>query len=533
MGQCITTHRVTNTEEIKQSIIRMTDSVSFKVVLKEQNELRRFVVDKEVSSSISYLQEKLCLVFPQLKQKIFTISWTDEDGDIVTIATDEELIIALTEMQGPVYKLTVDIKSEKKTEDNSSKTSHIHLGIVCDACEKTPIVGHRYKCVVCDDFDLCGSCETAGCHPVHNMIRISNQEMNFPQRLFKRIHKMQERAEKRNSRQEKNSEPSVGGCGPRPPFNSLRGRHEFNGFPEIRGGFGGMGGMRGGCIGMGGMRGGFGGFGGMKGGCGARAWAGPAFEAMMKGWMGEEKKEKEENEQNKENKEEKQSWNVEKEGTSSEQEDINEASKQFAAMKGSAEYLKNVGDFVEAALDPFGIDVQVCVETPESGLDLGSQGCSSTADDKSKGEKSCDQNDNESSEQDEGEWTVVAEKDVENGIITSENPSKNNLYQSLEKDLNLVDAATTAVPSVAPEYPPPTSTASTATGPTPSAPIVEATSTPAAVSHPDPKIQVAVQAMMNMGFTNEGGWLSSLLEAKNGDIGKVLDILQTGTRRMY
>eukprot|EP00092_Neocalanus_flemingeri_P022656 GFUD01024576.1.p1 GENE.GFUD01024576.1~~GFUD01024576.1.p1 ORF type:complete len:537 (+),score=202.22 GFUD01024576.1:204-1814(+) len=532
----------------------MADNVSFKVFLKDpenegENEVRRFVVDRDVSTSFSYLEEKLCSVFPQLKQKIFSVSWTDEDGDMVTIAMDEELIIALTEMPGPVYKLVANVKSQKKSENtktNSQQNSHIHPGVSCDACDKTPIEGNRYKCVVCDDYDLCGSCEAAGLHPGHNMMRIASPDNVFPQRLFKRIHKMQERCEKSRSRHEKENvdAPGQSGAVPPPHFGfGGRGRGMFPGRGMSLGrGIHGFGGMRG--------------MGGMRGGCGVGAWAGPTFDAMMRGWMGEQPmgtpgKEGESNgatnhafehQQAHESAFEaaqeahEQAHNAANEAAaaasaaSAAQEAHNAAFEQFATMTGSADYLQNVGNFVAAALDPLGIDVQVDIETPEgtrNTVKSSTRTTSSTSSATSSTvgeEKRPDQKDETVAEEnvitdekksmsptpsDDDEWTVVDEKKEEPKtvqipikIIGKE--KKGNLYPSLPEN-----TTATASPAASPTAPP----------------AAPPAAVPAA-SHPDPKIQIALQAMMNMGFSNEGGWLTSLLEAKNGDIGKVLDILQ-------
>lgn len=47
----------------------------------------------------------------------------------------------------------------------------------------------------------------------------------------------------------------------------------------------------------------------------------------------------------------------------------------------------------------------------------------------------------------------------------------------------------------------------------------------------DPKIREALDTMMGMGFHNEGGWLTSLLNEKEGDIGKALDSIQQRRNR--
>eukprot|EP00092_Neocalanus_flemingeri_P074026 GFUD01091485.1.p1 GENE.GFUD01091485.1~~GFUD01091485.1.p1 ORF type:complete len:314 (+),score=104.10 GFUD01091485.1:78-944(+) len=281
------------------------------------------------------------------------------------------------------------------------------------------------------------------------MIRIANPENVFPQRLFKRIHKMQERAEKSHSRLKKeNGDATAGQSGtvPPPPIGFPgrgrgmyrgRGMHGFGGMRGM-GETGGMGGMRGG---MGGMCG-RGGMGGMSGGYGVGAWAGPAFDAMMRGWMGEQtmghQGNKTEGNANTNHASEhqqaheaasgaakqvhEQAHNAANEASASAaQDEQNDAFEQMVAMTGSAEYLQEVGNFVAAALDPLGIDVQVDIETPEGNRNTvrssaQSTSASSSSSSSSNGEDKTEQKDDETKKgnsttisQDE-EWTVVAEE---------------------------------------------------------------------------------------------------------------------------
>jgi len=46
-----------------------------------------------------------------------------------------------------------------------------HVGVTCDGCGMSPIVGLRYKCSVCPDFDFCRECEESKAH-AHAFLKI-------------------------------------------------------------------------------------------------------------------------------------------------------------------------------------------------------------------------------------------------------------------------------------------------------------------------------------------------------------------------
>ncbi|XP_037948211.1 protein ref(2)P-like [Teleopsis dalmanni] len=77
----------------------------------------------------------------------------------------------------------------------------------------------------------------------------------------------------------------------------------------------------------------------------------------------------------------------------------------------------------------------------------------------------------------------------------------------------------------------PTAPVVTSNTPTTSDPLTPPETRAVPVYHPDKRINASVLAMMAMGFSNEGAWLTQLLESVNGNIPEALDFMsvaQTG-----
>merc|ERR1719233_2604403 len=163
----------------------------------------------------------------------------------------------------------------------------------------------------------------------------------------------------------------------------------------------------------------------MRGCSGVGAWAGPAFDAMMRGWMGEHPTGDQENQQqsNESTTHSFEHQNAHEAAFEAAQEAHeqahNAAFQEFSGMTmtGNTDYLKNVGSFVAAALDPLGIDVQVDIETPDGNRDTVKSSTRSTSSSSSTS-FSTSQTDGQDGigkkkKADDEEWTVVEDKNMD------------------------------------------------------------------------------------------------------------------------
>ena len=70
-------------------------------------------------------------------------------------------------------ELTKKTKVEESVKPDTSamNQSAIHNRVICDGCGINPILGVRYKCSICEDFDYCEKCEATIEHP-HPFLKI-------------------------------------------------------------------------------------------------------------------------------------------------------------------------------------------------------------------------------------------------------------------------------------------------------------------------------------------------------------------------
>ena len=77
-----------------------------------------------------------------------------------------------------ISKSKLKMRQQRTNIMNSSLM--LHQGIKCEKCQTLPIIGHRYKCPKCLNYNLCQECEQLNSeiefHPHDNFILIRNPE---------------------------------------------------------------------------------------------------------------------------------------------------------------------------------------------------------------------------------------------------------------------------------------------------------------------------------------------------------------------
>ena len=57
-----------------------------------------------------------------------------------------------------------------------------HTSVNCDICKTKPIIGIRYKCCICHNFEICDACEQKGQHHHHPLIKLRNKDFEIEQK---------------------------------------------------------------------------------------------------------------------------------------------------------------------------------------------------------------------------------------------------------------------------------------------------------------------------------------------------------------
>jgi len=563
----------------------------------EQPEIRRFGIDADVPTNYSYLIGKIHTVFPGLANKKYTLGWRDGENDLIIFSSDDELTEALGYVSDGVFKIYIDEKQDEPCgppppfqEESRCRRgggrAGLHRHVVCDGCQG-PVVGVRYKCEVCPDYDLCEGCKTKGIHSEHSFKAIDKPvrwggrcgfggEMQGPNATGFQCHFPPFAFPN-------HPQPPTGGCFPNhpppPPGGCMPGAppmfpgapHMFGDMPEdvIRA-----------------QRRAW------------RHWMHETFKEDKKQRKAEKRSKKEEKKQEKKDKKKKSSDEEKLLGAAT-MDDDNEKKKEEDTTSSSSSsssdeevengspteaYLKKVGHSVAAMLDPLGIQVEVDVEHhgqrrrchkpggawgawgpwggARGGAHFGGPGPWGMGFGRQRGGCSfrgrgawpaypfphcAEQGGQQAGETKTNEQKATqseAQVNMETGECRNTEPSAPS---ATKKDVENGEVEKSASPDAAGWTFVASSSAASSendvegatvgvenlhVSTASSAATATASSEGAATADPpNPAVEEAMASLKAMGFTDNGGWLKALVIAHSGDVNTVLDYLHAGSKK--
>ncbi|XP_069688504.1 sequestosome-1-like isoform X2 [Periplaneta americana] len=411
------------------------------------------------------------------------------------------------------------LEMQASASDGVLQGQQVHVGVTCDGCDKG-VEGFRYKCIQCPDYDLCDSCESKGLHAEHYMIRIPVPifwHREFGKRLAHNLAKVSLK---------------FGAHGEREPEGELlwkyrHGKHHFGKHHGHK----------------------------LNHGTGYHCGLETLASYMNNSWSNlpcEKAQGKDDSAAGSRSTQQK---------SQEQQEDAR------------VQHLRNIGQKIAKILDPLGIDVDIEVRTKNK-----TEKVSKSGDEQKEGKN----------KEDEVTQMDVDDKQDNNNAAPpksqKENPElvgSSGVTGDIPQQGAAAAAASSSAETGAVPIPPEASSAplTTTTQSAPVPPIcmypnmfnmpnqVAFRSTPFHMQLPriqplspymppkplplppqpfmnhqpnvfmprqptmEPHIADALEKMTSMGFSNDGGWLTQLLESKNGDIEKALDVLQPVTMK--
>lgn len=93
--------------------------------------------------------------------------------DSITLAVTETVNKNIEKIREELIQKTLSETSkvlDKSLNKVEEKNDSVHSGVSCNVCGVFPIVGVRYKCTQCYDYDLCSNCENNEAHS-HPLIK--------------------------------------------------------------------------------------------------------------------------------------------------------------------------------------------------------------------------------------------------------------------------------------------------------------------------------------------------------------------------